>query len=147
MGVAAAQLLDEARAEADQGRIEHDQAEAHATTERDRLVSVGRNAGREAVAGDEQAATELSLATSRTQRHAYEGWLADAKSLGVDAFQDATAAVTATSSVSVMVLLAYLVLAVAVSVAVALWVVRTVLRPTYRLVRLLSDAGEGQTPA
>jgi methyl-accepting chemotaxis protein len=98
-------------------------------------------------AGDEEEAVETSLGTSRTLRHSYEGWLADAKSLGVDAFQDATASVTTTSSLSVMVLLAYLVLAVAVAVGVALWVVRTVLKPTYDLVRLLADADEGSTPA
>jgi methyl-accepting chemotaxis protein len=97
--------------------------------------------------GDEEAAVSTSLGPTRTMRHAYEGWLSDAKSLGVNAFQDATSAVTTTSSISVMVLLAYLVVAVAVSVAVALWVVRTVLQPTHRLVRLLADAEEGQTPA
>jgi methyl-accepting chemotaxis protein len=97
-------------------------------------------------AGDEEAAVEMSLGLSRTQRKAYEGWLADAKSLGVAAFQDATASVSDASSRSVMILLAYLVAAVAVAVAIALWVVRTVLRPAYTLVRLLADAEDGPKP-
>jgi methyl-accepting chemotaxis protein len=93
-------------------------------------------------AGDEAAAVETSLGTSRSQRKAYEGWLSDAKSLGVAAFQDATASVADASSRSVMILLVYLVVAVAVAVTVALWVVRTVLRPAYTLVRLLADSDE-----
>ena len=92
--------------------------------------------------GDEEAAIETSLGPTRTMRHAYEGWLADASSLGVDAFQDATVAVSDASSRSVLILVAYLVAAVVIGVAIALWVVRTVLRPTYALVRLLADAEE-----
>ncbi len=94
-------------------------------------------------AGDEEAAIEMSLGPVRISRHSYEGWLADAKSLGVDAFQDATASVADASSRSVMILLVYLVAAVGVAVAIALWVVRTVLRPAYALVRLLADGDEG----
>jgi methyl-accepting chemotaxis protein len=98
-------------------------------------------------AGGEEAAIETSLGPSRTLRHAYEGWLADAKALGVDAFQDATASVSGASTFSVMVLLGYLVLAVALAIVIALWVVRTVLQPAYSLVRLLADTKEGKTPA
>lgn len=97
-------------------------------------------------AGGTAAAIETSLGPSRTLRKAYEGWLADAKALGVDAFQDATASVSSASSFSVMVLLGYLVLAVAVAIVIALWVVRTVLQPAYTLVRLLADAEEPSTP-
>jgi CHASE3 domain sensor protein len=91
-------------------------------------------------AGDEEAAIASSLGPTRTMRHAYEGWLSDASSLGVVAFQDATASVGTASSLSVIVLLIYLVIAVAIAVAVSLWVLRTVLRPAYSLVRLLEDA-------
>lgn len=91
-------------------------------------------------AGDEDAAIATSLGPTRTMRHAYEGWLADASSLGVVAFQDATASVGTASGISVIVLLIYLVVAVAVAVAVSLWVLRTVLRPAYALVHMLSDA-------
>ena len=93
-------------------------------------------------AGDQEAAIASSLGPTRTIRHAYEGWLADASSLGVIAFQDATASVGTTSSLSVIVLLVYLVVAVAIAVAVSLWVVRTVLQPAYTLVHLLSEAQE-----
>ena len=95
--------------------------------------------------GDEEAAIASSLGPTRTMRHAYEGWLADAASLGVDAFQDATAAVQGASGASVLILVGYLVVAVVLGVVIALWVVRTVLRPTYALVRLLADA-ERESP-
>jgi methyl-accepting chemotaxis protein len=97
-------------------------------------------------AGGEEAAIEMSLGTSRTQRHAYEGWLSDAKSLGVAAFQDAAGSVSTASSVSVMVLLIYLVVSVALAVAISLWVLRTVLRPAYELVRMLRDAQDDAKP-
>ena len=80
-------------------------------------------------AGDEDAAVEMSLGQTRTLRKAYEGWLSDAKSLGVAALQDATSRVANASTVSVIVLLVYLVIAVAIAVAVSLWVLRTVMRP------------------
>jgi len=92
--------------------------------------------------GDEEAAIATSLGATRTMRHAYEGWLADASLLGVDAFQDATVSVAQASGFSVMVLVGYLVLSVGIAIAVALWVVRTVLHPAYTLVRLLADADE-----
>jgi len=91
-------------------------------------------------AGDEDAAIATSLGPTRTMRHAYEGWLADASSLGVVAFQDATASVGTASGISVIVLIIYLVVAVAIAVAISLWVLRTVLRPAYALFHMLSDA-------
>jgi CHASE3 domain sensor protein len=97
-------------------------------------------------AGDEEAAIATSLGPTRTMRHAYEGWLADASTLGVVAFQDATAAVAASSTSSVLILLGYLVVAVILGVAIALWVVRTVLRPSYALVRMLAEAEEETRP-
>ena len=93
-------------------------------------------------AGGEEAAIETSLGPTRTLRKAYEGWLSDAAALGVVGFQDATTAVSNASTFSVILLLGYLVLAVAIGVAIALWVVRTVLRPAYALVRLLGDPDE-----
>lgn len=99
--------------------------------------------------GDREAAIASSLGPTRTMRHSYEGWLADASALGVDAFQDATSAVAGTSLVSILILVGYLVVAVAIAAAIALWVVRTVLRPTYALLHLLADAEEdlSGTPA
>lgn len=99
--------------------------------------------------GDEEAAIATSLGPTRTLRHTYEGWLSDASSLGVAAFQDATATVSGTSSISILLLLAYLVVAVVVAVVIALWVVRTVLRPTYALLRVIGESGEDTsgTPA
>ena len=96
--------------------------------------------------GGEAAAIETSLGPTRTLRKAYEGWLADAAALGVVGFQDATAAVSNASTFSVILLLGYLVLAVALGVAIALWVVRTVLRPTYALVHKLSDPPDETQP-
>jgi methyl-accepting chemotaxis protein len=97
--------------------------------------------------GDEEAAIATSLGSTRTMRHAYEGWLADASALGVDAFQDATASVADASSRSVLILLVYLVAALALAVAIALWVVRVVLQPAYALVRLLAEAEDDPKPA
>ncbi len=96
--------------------------------------------------GDEDGAIEMSLTEVRTLRWTYEGWLADAKSLGVAGFQDATSAVGAASTLSVIVLLGYLVLAATVSLAVALWIVRAVLRPSHELARKLTEAGDKTEP-
>jgi flagellar biosynthesis/type III secretory pathway M-ring protein FliF/YscJ len=85
----------------------------------------------------------MSLGPTRAQRWAYEGWLADAKSLGVKGFQNATESVAGASTLSLLVLVGYLVLAVAVAVAVSVWLLRSVLRPTYAL----ADADKGSTPA
>jgi methyl-accepting chemotaxis protein len=98
-------------------------------------------------AGDEEAAIEMSLGPTRAQRWTYEGWLADAKALGVDGLQDASASVADASTISLLVLLGYLVVAGAVAIAVAVWVVRTVLRPTQALVTLLADSDEGASRA
>lgn len=97
--------------------------------------------------GDHEAAIATSLGPTRTLRHTYEGWLADASSLGVAAFQDATATVSGTSAVSILLLLAYLVVAVVIAVAIALWVVRTVIKPTSSLLRVLADSEDTGTPA
>lgn len=97
--------------------------------------------------GDEEAAIATSLGPTRTMRHAYEGWLADASVLGGEAFQDATTSVADAAGRSVLILLVYLVAAVALAVAVALWVVRVVLQPAYALIRLLNESEEGPRPA
>lgn len=96
--------------------------------------------------GDEEAAIASSLGPTRTMRHSYEGWLADASALGVDAFQDATAAVSGTSGLSILILVAYLAVAVVIAVAIAVWVVRTVLRPTYALLGMLADPRDDVEP-
>ncbi len=94
--------------------------------------------------GDTEAAIESSLADSRMLRKSYEGWLADAISLGTAGFQDATSAVTTAAIVSVLILVAYLLVAVVLGGFIALWVVRTVLRPAYALVRLLGDPDDAE---
>jgi methyl-accepting chemotaxis protein len=97
-------------------------------------------------AGDRDAAIEMSLGQTRTLRWAYEGWLTDAATLGANGFQGATASVAEASTVSLLVLIGYLVVAIAAAVAIALWVIRAILRPTYTLLRLLTDAEEGAKP-
>ena len=92
--------------------------------------------------GDTDAAIDASLGPTRTLRKSYEGWLADATSLGTAAFQDATSAVATAAVVSVLILVGYLMVAVIVGVFIALWVIRTVLRPAYALVRLLGEPRE-----
>ncbi len=93
-------------------------------------------------AGDEEAAIEMSLGRTRTLRWSYEGWLADAATLGVNGFQSATDSVAGASTASVLVLIGYFVVAGAAAVAIALWVIRAILRPTYSLLELLADADE-----
>ena len=93
-------------------------------------------------AGDEEAAIESSLGPTRAMRHTYEGWLADASSLGVAAFQDATSNVAGAAGASVLILVGYLLVAVIIAIAIALWIVRSVLGPSHALVRLLKDAQE-----
>jgi methyl-accepting chemotaxis protein len=96
--------------------------------------------------GDEEGAIEMSLGPSRTARWTYEGWLADANSLGVAGFSDATAAVDRASTFSVILLLGYLALAAAIAAALTLWIVRTVLRPSMDLARTLSESREEAEP-
>jgi methyl-accepting chemotaxis protein len=99
--------------------------------------------------GDEDAAIESSLGPTRAMRHQYEGWLSDAASLGVDSFQDATSSVGGTASTSILILMGYLLVAVITGTIIALWIVRSVLRPSYALVRLLAESQEesSHTPA
>jgi methyl-accepting chemotaxis protein len=85
--------------------------------------------------GDTEAAIESSLGSMRSMRKAYEGWLFDASSQGTAGFQDATSAVTTAAVASVLILGGF----------IGLWVVRTVLRPTYALVHKLSDPSEPST--
>jgi methyl-accepting chemotaxis protein len=76
--------------------------------------------------GNEEAAIEMSLGPTRTARWTYEGWLADATSLGVAGFQDATASVDGATTIAAVVLVGYLVVATGIAVFVALWVVRAI---------------------
>lgn len=96
--------------------------------------------------GDTEAAIESSLGPTRTLRKSYEGWLADATSLGTAGFQDATSAVTTAAVASVLILVGYLLVAVVVGVFIALWIVRTVLRPAYALVQKFADARDEAKP-
>lgn len=94
--------------------------------------------------GDTEAAIESSLGPTRTLRKSYEGWLSDATSLGTAAFQDATSAVSTAAIASVLILVGYLLVAVVLGGFIGLWVVRTVLRPAYALVRLLGDPDDAE---
>lgn len=94
--------------------------------------------------GDEAAAIEMSLGVARAQRWTYEGWLADAKSVGAGGFQDAAAAVDGTSTASTVVLLGYLIVAVLAAVTIALWIIRVVLRPAATLAHLLAESDDSQ---
>jgi methyl-accepting chemotaxis protein len=96
--------------------------------------------------GDEDGAIEMSLTEVRTLRWTYEGWLADARSLGVAGFQDATTAMGIASMLSVIVLLGYLVLAAAIAVVVVLWILRAAVRPSSELARTLTDDGDKPEP-
>ena len=78
--------------------------------------------------GDEDAAIELSLGQARNQRWTYEGWLADAKTLGVQGFQDAATSVDGISNLSMIVLFGYLILAAVGAVIIALWAMPAVRR-------------------
>jgi methyl-accepting chemotaxis protein len=91
-------------------------------------------------AGDQRGSIARSLGATRELRKDYERALDLAYVLGVGSLEAEKTSVAKSSSRSVMFLLAYLVFALVVGGAIALWVVRTVLRPAYTLLRSVDDA-------
>jgi CHASE3 domain sensor protein len=86
-------------------------------------------------AGFRQRAVEMSLGPTRQLRKANEQSLARAHALGLRSVESATNSVSASASRSVTILLVYLAFALVLGLAIAFWIVRTLLKPAYRLTR------------
>ena len=80
-------------------------------------------------------------------RSAYESSLAEAQALAEHGVASATSAVSDASTRSVAILLAYLIVAVTIGLHVTIWTLRTILQPSYSLLRILRDADELNSPA
>jgi methyl-accepting chemotaxis protein len=98
-------------------------------------------------AGDRRGAIAASLGPDRALRKRYEASLARAQALGASAIHSGESSVAAASSRSVVILLACLLIGLAVGCAVAFWVVRTILRPVYAVLKLVSEPGKSSSPA
>ena len=95
-------------------------------------------------AGDREAAVTASLGPTRALRKAYEASLSRADALGQRGIESAASSVSSTSSRSVAILLTYLLVALGAGFALTLWIVRTILRPAFMLLRLLADQDEAR---
>jgi methyl-accepting chemotaxis protein len=83
--------------------------------------------------GEQERAIRQSLGSTRQLRKTYEQSLAHAYALGVRSIESTTDSLSSSATRSVTLLLSYLAFALLVGIAIALWVVRTLLRPAFRL--------------
>lgn len=83
--------------------------------------------------GEQERAIRQSLGSTRDLRKTYELSLAQAYDLGIRSIESTTDSLSSSATRSVTLLLSYLAFALLVGVAIALWVVRTLLRPAFRL--------------
>jgi len=90
-------------------------------------------------AGFRGRAVEASLGPTRELRKANEQSLARAHALGLRSVESATNSVSDSASRSVTILLVYLAFALVAGLAIAFWIVRTLLKPAYRLTRNALD--------
>jgi methyl-accepting chemotaxis protein len=115
------------------------EALADASVGFERWLAMVRTAIRAAQSGDHPAAVDASMGPSRTLRKAYEASLANARSLAADAIRLRTDSVADASARSTTILVAYVAVMLLVGVGVGAWIVRSVMRPTYALLHILSD--------
>jgi methyl-accepting chemotaxis protein len=86
-------------------------------------------------AGQRERAVEQSLGRTRELRKTNEQSLAQAHALGLRSIESATNSVSTSASRSVTILLVYLAFALVLGLGIAFWIVRTLLKPAYRLTR------------
>jgi CHASE3 domain sensor protein len=86
-------------------------------------------------AGFRKQAVATSLGRTRELRKVNERSLARAHALGLRSIESATSSVSSSASRSVTILLVYLAFALIAGLAIAFWIVRTLLKPAYRLTR------------
>jgi methyl-accepting chemotaxis protein len=92
--------------------------------------------------GDRAGPEPSSIGSTGNLRSAYESSLAEAQALAEHGVASATSAVSDASTRSVAILLAYLIVAVTIGLHVTIWTLRTILQPSYSLLRILRDADE-----
>jgi len=88
--------------------------------------------------GDRQSAIGASLGPDRQLRKAYERAIANALALGHRSIESADKSTSAALSRSVWILAAMLVAALVIGAGVAIWLVRTIANPLFKLVALLA---------
>jgi methyl-accepting chemotaxis protein len=93
--------------------------------------------------GDRQDSVAAALGPHRELRKAYERTLAQAKDLADGALRTDAASITSTSRGSIRLLAVTILVAVVVGSGVAVWVIRTILRPVYAMLRLFADVRRG----
>lgn len=86
-------------------------------------------------AGHRGRAVAASLGPTRELRRTNERSLARAHALGLSSIESASSSVSSSASRSVTILLAYLALALVAGLGISFWIIRTLLKPAYRLTR------------
>ena len=87
--------------------------------------------------GAHQAAITTSLSTGRDLRKDYEASLADAQAIGISGVQSGDHSVAAAATLTIRLLIVGLLIALVIGVGIGEWLLRTIVRPLYRLVDLL----------
>jgi methyl-accepting chemotaxis protein len=93
------------------------------------------------LAGRPEQAIEAGLGANRELRKQYEASLARAQTLGAINIRASSNSTATSSSRSVTILLTALIVALAAGLAITVWLFRSVARPVYRLVAILSGEG------
>jgi methyl-accepting chemotaxis protein len=97
--------------------------------------------------GERQASIGLALGPDRALRKRYEASLAAAQTSAASTIASGRSSVAAASARLVTILLACLFAAFVFGVALGFWLVRTILRPVYTLLRLFGEVGRAQSRA
>jgi methyl-accepting chemotaxis protein len=142
-------FMTEAASRADRARASFDSAQAAASVGQYHAVASARAGFERWVtqvnaefarfqSGDRRGAIAASLGPDRELRKSYEQALAVAQQMADDSVASARSAVAADASRSILVLIACLVVTLAIGVAVAVWLVRTIALPVFRLLNILT---------
>jgi hypothetical protein len=89
--------------------------------------------------GHRELAVADAMGNNRDVRKGYEAWLGTAATLSNNAIRSETQTVEQASSRSVAILLGVLVVALVGGCVIAVWLVRSIVRPVYALLALLSQ--------
>lgn len=87
--------------------------------------------------GDHQAAITTSLGAGRDLRKSYEASLDGAQTIGMSGVQSGDHSVAAAATLTIRLLIVGLLVALVIGVGIGEWLLRTIVRPLYRLVDLL----------
>jgi methyl-accepting chemotaxis protein len=105
----------------------------------ERWVAATRREFRELEAGNRAGAIAASTGPDRRLRKRYEADLARAQAVAAAEIHASASAFSGASRRSVTILLSFLLATLVLGVVIATWVVRTILKPVYSLLRMFGD--------